>query len=87
MRATQGPREALGPGARKGGAKMVYEYMVVQMAAGGRVTHLNERLAAMVAEGWEPMMMCGDNSVSVMLRRAAKPAAAAAPQVPVAPQA
>jgi hypothetical protein len=61
---------------------MGYEYMVVQMAAGGRVTHLNERLATMVAEGWEPVMMCGDNSVSVMLRRPAKPA-----QAPAAPPA
>lgn len=68
---------------------MGYEYMIVQMAAGGRITHLNERLHSMVAEGWEPFLMTGDNSVSVMMRRpikAAGQAPAAAPAAP-APQA
>lgn len=67
---------------------MAYEYMVIQMAAGGRITHLNERLHSMVAEGWEPILMTGDNSVSVMMRRPVKAGAqAVAPQAPPAAQA
>ena len=46
-----------------------YEYVIVQMSAGGRSVHLNERINNMVQEGWEPVMMTGDATVSVMLRR------------------
>jgi len=46
-----------------------YEYIIITMTAGGRITHLNERLEAMVQEGWHPIMMSGDSQVNVMLRR------------------
>ena len=59
-----------------------YEYTIIQMAAGGRITHLNERLEAMVAEGWEPMTISGDATVSVLLRR---PKAAGGPQTAAQP--
>ena len=61
-----------------------FEYQVVQMAAGGRIGQFNERIAMMVAEGWDPIIMCGDATLSIMLRRpvAAAQAAAPAPQTP-----
>lgn len=46
-----------------------YEYQVIQMAAGGRTVHLNERMENMAAEGWEPVMMSGDTAVNIMMRR------------------
>lgn len=64
---------------------MQYEYMVIQMAAGGRTTHLNERIEAMVAEGWEPCMMAGDTTLNVMMRRA-RPASTAPAQPASPPQ-
>ena len=72
-----------------------YEYQIIQMVSGGRVTHLNERMENMVAEGWEPIMMSGDTGVTVMMRReraqqaageAQGEAAAAAPRPSAAPQ-
>lgn len=48
----------------------MYEYRVTQLLAGGNIQHLNERIAHMVADGWEPIMMTGDATISVMLRRA-----------------
>ncbi len=56
-----------------------YEYMIITMNAGGRITHLNERLEGMVQEGWHPIMMSGDAQVNVMLRRQ-RPGVAAQPQ-------
>jgi hypothetical protein len=47
----------------------MYEYRVTQLLAGGNIAHLNDRMAGLVAEGWAPIMMCGDNTISVMLRR------------------
>ncbi len=47
-----------------------YEYRVVRMPAQGTVSPLNERIGAMVAEGWEPVLMSGDTTVNVMMRRA-----------------
>lgn len=52
-----------------------YEYMLLQSAAGARITLLNERIEAHVLEGWEPIMMSGDTTLNVMLRRV-RPAAA-----------
>ncbi len=49
-----------------------YEYRVVQLPAGGNITHMNERLAHMVSEGWEPFLMSGDTSVNVLVRRRAQ---------------
>ena len=48
----------------------MYEYRVTQLLAGGNIQHLNERIGHMVADGWEPIMMTGDATISVMLRRA-----------------
>lgn len=66
------------------------EYQVVEQA-GGRASHLNERIMQLVHEGWEPTMMTGVSpQVSVMMQRPAQPkpqsaAAQAAPQAaPVA---
>ena len=47
-----------------------YEYQVLQMPAQGTVRPLNERIAGMVADGWEPIMMSGDTTLNVMMRRA-----------------
>ena len=52
-----------------------YEYLLLQSAAGARITLLNERLEAHVLEGWEPIMMSGDTTLNVMLRRPRRPAA------------
>lgn len=60
-----------------------FEYQVVEQA-GGRASHLNERLMQLVHDGWEPIMMSGVTpNVSLLLRRplsaqtaAAAPAAA-----------
>jgi len=57
-----------------------YEYQVVEQA-GGRTSHLNDRLTQLVEEGWEPIMMAGGAPhISIMVRRpraqqAAAPAA------------
>jgi hypothetical protein len=69
-----------------------FEYQIVEQA-GGRATHLNDRLAQLVADGWEPIMMTGTSpQVSVLCRRAAGTGAQARPQgaamvQPVAPTA
>lgn len=65
-----------------------YEYQVLEQA-GGRVNHLNERIAALVEEGFHPIMMTGTApQVSIMLRRATQPAPAqAAPAAPAQPAA
>lgn len=48
-----------------------FDYQLLEQA-GGRVTHLNERLTQLVAEGFEPIMMTGTApQVSILLRRAA----------------
>ena len=59
-----------------------FEYQIIQMVAGGRVTHLNERMEAMAAEGWEPIMMSGDSGLNVLMRRAK--GQGASPQPPAA---
>lgn len=67
-----------------------YEYQLIQMAAGSRTAMFNERIEHMAAEGWEPILMAGDTSVNVLMRRprqavAARPAQAAAQPATVAP--
>ena len=73
-----------------------YEYSIIQMAAGTRVTMFNERLEHSVREGWEPFMMSGDTTINIMLRRprqgaevqqAASAAGAVAAPRPAAPAA
>jgi hypothetical protein len=68
-----------------------YDFQIVEQA-GGRVSHLNDRVTQLVSEGWEPQMMCGTSPhISLLLRRPAvapaasapAPAQAAAPQPPV----
>lgn len=67
-----------------------FEYQVVEQA-GGRASHLNERIMQLVHEGWTPTMMTGVSpQVSVMMQRPAQPktqpvAAQAAPQAAPAP--
>lgn len=61
-----------------------YEYQVLEQA-GGRVSHLNDRLAQLVEEGYHPVLMTGTSpQVSVMLRRPTPAPAAQAPAVAVA---
>lgn len=62
-----------------------HEFQVVEQA-GGRVSHLNERLQQLVTEGWEPIFMTGvAPQVSVMMRRPATAPQAAAPGQPARP--
>lgn len=63
-----------------------FEYQIVEQA-GGRVSHLNDRIMQLVNEGWEPHMMSGTPPhVSLLMRRtAAAPTQAAAPRPPVQP--
>ena len=57
-----------------------FEYQVVEQG-GGRATHLNDRLAQLVGDGWEPIMMTGTSpQVSILCRRAAGTGAQARPQ-------
>ena len=53
-----------------------WEYNVLQMPS-GRSTHLAERMNQMAEEGFEPFLLCGDQTVTVVLRapRQAKPEA------------
>ena len=53
-----------------------YEYQIIQMTGGGRVGQLNERMATMIAQGWAPVLMSGDATINVMLRRQVKQPAA-----------
>jgi hypothetical protein len=48
-----------------------YEYRVEHKPAGGRLQQINDRLNALAAEGWEPILMSGDDSLSILLRRPA----------------
>ena len=58
-----------------------FEYQIVEQA-GGRISHLNERVMQLANEGWEPTMMTGTSPhVSLLMRRPA-PAQAAASQPP-----
>jgi len=59
-----------------------FEYQIVEQA-GGRVSHLNERLMQLVTEGWEPFQMSGASPhVSIMLRKPATEGAAAGRAAP-----
>jgi hypothetical protein len=46
-----------------------YEYRVEHRPAGTRMGPLNERIEGLTAEGWEPIMMTGDNELYIMMRR------------------
>ena len=58
---------------------MKFEYHVIQMAAGGRIGQFNDRITALVEEGWEPFLMSGDTSITIMMRRPVNPGTAQAP--------
>ncbi len=46
-----------------------YEYRVLRMLSDANVDLLNDRIDAMVAGGWEPVMMSGNDIINVMMRR------------------
>ncbi len=46
-----------------------FEYHVIKTARGGQLGNLNERIQALVDEGWDPIMMSGDEGLNIMLRR------------------
>ncbi len=45
-----------------------WEYNVLQMGS-GRSTHLAERINQFTEDGFEPFLICGDQTVTVLLRR------------------
>ncbi|MBM3499187.1 MAG: hypothetical protein FJX74_11010 [Armatimonadetes bacterium] len=49
-------------------AEQTYEYLILRLS-GDRAAHLAERLNQHAAEGYEPIMMCGDAALSLLLRR------------------
>jgi hypothetical protein len=57
-----------------------WEYTILQMAA-GRSTHMSDRINQLCEEGFEPHMLTGDTTVTLIMRRP-KPEGApvAAPQ-------
>ncbi len=46
-----------------------YEYRVLRMLSDANVDLLNDRIDAMMAAGWEPVMMSGNDIINVMMRR------------------
>jgi hypothetical protein len=54
-----------------------YEYVLLRLTD-ARAAHISERLNQHADEGYEPVLMCGDATLSLLLRRA-KSAAPAAP--------
>ncbi|NSW56070.1 MAG: hypothetical protein HPY44_08655 [Armatimonadetes bacterium] len=63
-----------------------YEYHVVAKADRAPITMLNERLEAMALEGWEPILMSGENAVNILMRRPTQEAAAQQARPPQAAQ-
>ncbi|HEY3398533.1 MAG TPA: hypothetical protein VGM19_12835 [Armatimonadota bacterium] len=61
---------------------MAYEYRVEHKPAGSRMGQINDRLATLTEEGWEPFMMSGADDLAIMLRRVKPAAAPAAPAAP-----
>ena len=60
-----------------------YEYRVEHKPAGGRVAQINDRLASLAAEDWEPILMTGDGELYILLKRPARaggPAPAGGPE-------
>ena len=46
-----------------------YEYVVVRLTD-ARAAHIGERLNQHAEEGYEPVLMCGDATLTLLLRRA-----------------
>jgi hypothetical protein len=49
-------------------ADQQYEYLLLRLAE-ARATHITERINQHADEGYEPVIMCGDATLSVLLRR------------------
>ncbi|MBM3473729.1 MAG: hypothetical protein FJX75_10715 [Armatimonadetes bacterium] len=49
-------------------AAQQWEYLVIRLTD-ARATHISERLNQHAAEGYEPIMMCGDVTLSLLLRK------------------
>ncbi len=45
-----------------------YEYRCLHMPAGS-ISVVNERLASSAEENWHPILMSGDTSINILLRR------------------
>lgn len=49
-------------------AQQKYEYLVIRLSE-ARATHVTERINQHAAEGYEPIFMCGDATLTVLLRK------------------
>ena len=47
-----------------------YEYRVARMPAQATIGRFNEQIAGLIADGWAPIMMSGDTTVNILMRRA-----------------
>jgi hypothetical protein len=45
-----------------------WEYLIIRLTD-ARPTHIGERLNQHASEGYEPIMMCGDATLTLLLRR------------------
>jgi hypothetical protein len=61
-----------------------WEYRVLQSASNA-ITHLNERMNSMAADGWECVGISGDQMVCVLMRRPAPPVDQAVAEAPPPP--
>jgi hypothetical protein len=57
-----------------------WEYNILQMAA-GRSAHMSDRINQLGEEGFEPYMLVGDTTITLLMRRPKQEA-----QTPPAPQ-
>ena len=60
-----------------------WEYTILQMAA-GRSSHMSDRINQLGEEGFEPYMLVGDTTITLLLRR---PKAEGQTPPPAAPEA
>ena len=49
-------------------AQVQWEYLLVRLTD-ARATHISERLNQHATEGYEPVIMCGDATLSILMRR------------------
>jgi hypothetical protein len=52
-------------------AQSAWEYTILQMQS-GRSTHLSERINQLCAEGFEPVMITGDATITILMRKPAE---------------
>ncbi len=55
-----------------------WEYTILQMAA-GRSTHMSDRINQLCHEGFEPFMLTGDATVTLIMRRPKQEGASGSP--------